>query len=133
VERRVLEDSLPGSLPGERASAAFTRSAACHAASTAAPRRRPNRLPRAPAAARPGYSTTATSWRQQAYIKASNGDQFDAFGFSISLSENGNVLAVGARSEGSAATGINGSQDNATAGAGSGAAYVFRRSGTTWT
>ena len=83
---------------------------------------------------------TGTTWSQQAYIKASNtgeagvGDQFgdgDEFGFSIGLSADGNTLAVGAIGEDSGARGINGDQ-NDNSQLGSGAVYVFTRSGTTW-
>jgi cysteine-rich repeat protein len=70
-------------------------------------------------------------WRQQAYLKASNTDAGDQFGWSISLSADGNTLAVGARGEASAATGIGGGQADNTA-RGSGAVYVFARSGASW-
>ncbi len=65
-------------------------------------------------------------WSQQAYIKASNSDAGDAFGSSIALS--GDTLAVGARLEDSAATGIGGDQSDNSAGA-SGTVYVFTRDG----
>jgi len=87
------------------------------------------------------FTRRGTAWSQQAYIKASNtgeagtdgnfGDG-DQFGFSLSLSDDGNTLAVGANAEDSNATGINGNQqDNSMQSAG--AAYLFVRSGTTWT
>ena len=86
------------------------------------------------------FTRRGTSWTQQAYIKASNtgeagtADAFgdgDQFGFSIALSADGNTLAVGALTEDSAATGINGNQaDNSAQSAG--AVYVFTRTGTTW-
>ena len=70
-------------------------------------------------------------WLQQAYIKASNTDLVDQFGVSISLSANGDVLAVGTTSERSGASGINGDQnDNSLPVAG--AAYVFMRSQGIW-
>lgn len=70
-------------------------------------------------------------WQQQAYIKTSNPDGTDHFGEVVSLSGDGNTLAVGAPREESAATGINGDQsDNSSAGAG--AAYVFVRSSGLW-
>ena len=73
----------------------------------------------------------ATTWRQQAYIKASNSGGNDCFGRSIGLSADGSTLVVGAYAESSSATGINGDQaDNAATYAG--AAYVFTRSNTTW-
>src|SRR5882672_8512177 len=49
----------------------------------------------------------------------------------MSLSADGNTLAVGAIGEDSAATGINGDQADDSA-MGSGAAYVFTRSGSAW-
>ena len=69
------------------------------------------------------------SWSQQAYLKASNADSGDTFGFSVAIS--GDTIVVGARDERSVATGVNGNQgDNQAFQAG--AAYVFVRSGTTW-
>ena len=63
-------------------------------------------------------------WSQQAYIKASNTEFDDQFGHSVDLS--GDTLVVGARSENSAASGVNGDQsDNSLLAAG--AAYVFTR------
>jgi hypothetical protein len=77
------------------------------------------------------FSRTRTTWAQQAYIKASNADAGDQFGWSVALSHDGSTLAVGAQSEGSAATGINGNQaDNSAPDAG--AAYVFVRRGSAW-
>lgn len=75
------------------------------------------------------FTRSGTTWSQQAYIKASNTEEFDQFGFSVALS--GDTLAVGARYEDSNATGINGDQANNSA-LDSGAVYVFTRSGTTW-
>ena len=87
------------------------------------------------------FSRSGTTWTQQAYVKASNTDADDQFGYSVSLSSDGNTLAVGAINEGSNATGIGGNEDNnsTTVGAsypkqsGAGAVYVFSRSDTTWT
>jgi hypothetical protein len=86
------------------------------------------------------FTRTGSTWSQQAYIKASNtgnaaqGDNFaegDQFGYSISLSDDGNTLAVGAIGEDSNATGIDGDQADNSAGQ-SGAAYVFVRNGAAW-
>ena len=86
------------------------------------------------------FTRSGSTWSQQAYIKASNtgqagvGDGFaegDQFGYSMSLSADGNTLAVGAIGEDSAATGINGDQADNMANQ-SGAAYVFVRTGSTW-
>jgi FG-GAP repeat len=86
------------------------------------------------------FTRTGATWNQQAYIKASNtgeagvGDQLgdgDQFGFSIGLSADGNTLAVGAIAEDSGAKGINGDQ-NDNSQQGSGAVYVYTRTGSAW-
>lgn len=38
---------------------------------------------------------SVTTWSQQAYVKASNTEANDLFGMSLSLSADGNTLAVG--------------------------------------
>ena len=68
-------------------------------------------------------------WSQQAYLKASNTDASDGFANSVAISSD--TLVVGAPSEASNATGIDGDQTNGSGGA-SGAAYVFLRSGSVW-
>ena len=79
------------------------------------------------------FSRSETTWNQQAYVKASNTDAGDHFGSSVSLSSDGNTLAVGARGEASKAKGIiDGDEDNNEA-SNAGAVYVFSRSETTWT
>ncbi len=70
-----------------------------------------------------------TTWTQQAYLKASNTDAGDWFGTSVAVSND--TIVVGANGESSAATGVNGDQNDNSA-SGSGAAYVFVRDGTTW-
>jgi hypothetical protein len=85
------------------------------------------------------FTRTGTTWRQQAYLKASNtGDNTseatdgDQFGFSLAISGDGNTIVVGAPTEDSNASGINANQaDNAAVSAG--AVYVFTRTGGTWT
>lgn len=77
------------------------------------------------------YSRNGGTWVQQAYIKASNTEAGDWFGYSVALAGDGNTLAVGAPFEGSAATGVNGNQLNNDAPA-SGAVYVFTRAGNAW-
>jgi trimeric autotransporter adhesin len=78
------------------------------------------------------FTRSGNTWMQQAYVKASNTGANDVFGAAVSLSADGNTLAVGAREEDSAASGIGGNQNDASA-ASAGAAYVFTRSGSTWT
>ena len=77
------------------------------------------------------FTRSGTTWSQQAYVKASNTGATDQFGMSVALSSDGSTLAVGAPHEESAATGIGGNQADNSA-SGSGAVYVFTRSGTTW-
>jgi hypothetical protein len=69
---------------------------------------------------------TAGTWSQQAYIKASNTDGGDRFGWSVAMSGDGSMLATGAPFEGGLATGINGDQANNTASS-AGAVYIFSR------
>ncbi len=72
------------------------------------------------------------AWTQQAYLKASSPDSYDYFGFHLTLSGDGNTLAVGAYNNDSSDTGIQANEvDNGALN--SGAAYVFSRSGTVWT
>jgi len=78
------------------------------------------------------YTRSVSTWSQQAYVKASNTGAGDWFGSAVSLAADGNTLAVGARYEGSSASGVGANQsDNLAVGAG--AAYVFTRSATNWT
>ena len=79
------------------------------------------------------FVRSGSSWTQQAYVKASNTQTEDVFGQSLSLSDDGNTLAVGAPYEDSRATGINGNQTTLEyLNGNSGAVYVFTRSGTNW-
>jgi hypothetical protein len=63
-----------------------------------------------------------TTWQQDAFLKASNSDAGDLFGFSMALS--GDALAVGAYLEDSPAWGVGGNQDDNGA-TDSGAVYIF--------
>lgn len=72
------------------------------------------------------FTSTARSWVQQAYIKASNADPNDLFGIKVVLSADGSTLAVSADWEDSNATGINGNQNDNSA-TNRGAVYVFTR------
>jgi len=62
------------------------------------------------------FTRTGTTWTQQAKLLASDGAYDDSFGYSVSLS--GNTALIGFDNEN---------------GADSGSAYVFTRTGTTWT
>jgi hypothetical protein len=68
-------------------------------------------------------------WSQQAYLKASNTETSDHFGSSVAIT--GNTVVVGADREASNAIGFGGDQNDNSA-SGAGAAYVFSRSGNTW-
>jgi hypothetical protein len=72
------------------------------------------------------FTRSGTVWTQQAYLKASNTGNGDAFGWSVALS--GDTLAVGATGEAS-----DGSSQSNNDLSNAGAAYVFTRSGTKWT
>lgn len=77
------------------------------------------------------FKHTGGNWQQQAYLKASNTGKGDKFGHSLSLSVDGNTLAVGGIWEDSKASGVDGNQaDNSTYK--SGAVYLFKNSGNTW-
>ena len=67
------------------------------------------------------FTRSGSTWTQQAKIQASDKQQDDQFGISVSISGDGNTAIVGARYED---TGV---------GYQIGAAYIFTRSGSTWT
>ncbi|MDH3451696.1 MAG: cadherin-like beta sandwich domain-containing protein, partial [Gammaproteobacteria bacterium] len=67
------------------------------------------------------------NWSQQAYVKASNADADDRFGYRVALSSD--TLAVSAYNEDSASIGIDGDQTDDMA-RDAGAAYVFVRNDT---
>lgn len=70
-------------------------------------------------------------WLEQAYIKASNAEADDAFGYSVSLDSSGDHLAVGAYYESGGAAGVNSDQNNNSATA-AGAVYLFERNEGVW-
>jgi len=72
------------------------------------------------------------TWSQQAFIKPTNTQVNQHFGWTLALSLDGDTLAVGAHFENGGSTGINGDQRDTSA-QDAGAAYVYSRSGTTWT
>ena len=76
------------------------------------------------------FVRSGATWTQQAYLKASNTDAVEYFGYSVAVS--GDTVVVGAYGEDSNATGINGDQSDNSADF-AGAAYVFVRNGATWT
>jgi hypothetical protein len=70
------------------------------------------------------YVRSTGAWVQQAYVKASNTGAADQFGKSVSLSDDGNTLAVGAQLEDGSSTGIDGDQSLQTTSK-SGAVYLY--------
>ncbi|NBX77564.1 MAG: hypothetical protein EBQ92_13515 [Proteobacteria bacterium] len=78
------------------------------------------------------FKRTNTTWAQEAYLKAPNAGSGDRFGFSTAVS--GDTIVVGAHLEASNQTtitnGTTASSNNSLSS--SGAAYVFKRTNTTW-
>jgi len=74
------------------------------------------------------FVRAGTNWSQQAYLKASNAKAGDQF---AKVAVSGDLVAVGAVSEPSKATGVNGDQTDHSAPI-AGSAYVFVRTGTNW-
>ncbi len=78
------------------------------------------------------YRRKGTSWIQEAYLKAPNPDALDYFGTSVAIS--GDTIVVGAPGESSnqntVTNGSTASSNNSATN--SGAAYVFKRTGSTW-
>lgn len=84
------------------------------------------------------FTRSGSTWLQQAYIKASNAGYHNFFGSSVSLSADGNVLAVGAPGEGGMGAGVaadqrqGGVDDAGLPHSDSGAVYVFARVAGAW-
>ncbi len=74
------------------------------------------------------FVCNGANWTQQAYLKPHQVNAFDQFGWSVAVS--GETVVVGARGEDSSTLGVNGTANEDVEG--SGAAYVFVRSGTDW-
>ena len=77
------------------------------------------------------FSRREGVWSAQAFLKAPTPRQGDHFGHRLSLSRDGNVLAVSAVDESSDSVGIDRPQVNARAPS-SGAVFIFTRKGTAW-
>lgn len=79
------------------------------------------------------FEQSASGWQQQAYLKPTENDGYglDAFGSSVSLSEDGGILAVGAPGDASSASGVDGEQNDSSMPY-AGAVYVFVRKGDLW-
>src|SRR5690606_20719947 len=66
------------------------------------------------------FMRSSDIWFQQAKLIASDGENYDLFGWSVSLNADGNTALIGA------------SADNIGTSYNQGSAYVFVRSGITW-
>jgi hypothetical protein len=75
------------------------------------------------------FTRTGGAWSHEAYVKASNTGAGDNFGFHVAMAPD--TLLIGSILEDSAALGVNGNQTDNSA-LDSGAAYVFSRTGGTW-
>jgi trimeric autotransporter adhesin len=80
------------------------------------------------------FTRAGTRWSQQAYIKPSNIETQDAFGVDVALSDDGSTLLVGSLDEDCPATSVNapGCDNDWREDLSMGAAYVFVRTGGTW-
>jgi hypothetical protein len=67
------------------------------------------------------FTLSAGTWTQQQKLLASDASSGDQFGYSVALSADGDTALIGASEEGTSPNSVNG------------AAYVFTRSGGTWT
>jgi hypothetical protein len=65
------------------------------------------------------FTRSGSTWSQQAKLTASDAASNDYFGYSVSISDDGNTAVVGASQEGTTASLA-------------GSAYIFTRSGSTW-
>jgi hypothetical protein len=81
------------------------------------------------------FTRSGSDWAEQARLQASNAERADSFGAWVAISDDGNTMAAGALDEDSFLTNINradqGADDQPTD-TSAGAAYVFTRTGTTW-
>jgi len=78
---------------------------------------------------------TGSTWSHQARIQADNAENGDSLGYSMAISDDGNTIAAGAADEDCLIPGINpaGCDKDQPMDNSSGAAYIFVRTGTTWT
>lgn len=78
------------------------------------------------------FHRAGTTWSQEAFLKAANSDTYDNFGYRVAIA--GDAIVVAANSEDSSQTTCSGGSmppfDNDASG--SGAAYLFTRSASTW-
>lgn len=78
------------------------------------------------------FKRTGKIWEQEAYLKPGSTFINTLFGSSVDLSGDGNTLVIGAPGDASGATTANGDTAQQIDYANTGAAYVFKKSGTSW-
>ncbi|HEY3698579.1 MAG TPA: histidine kinase [Spongiibacteraceae bacterium] len=132
---RVLEDA-DGSgaftqIGGDLTALTYARDIAVHTFNWSAARYQVQACNSAGCATSAALNASSGVLQAIGYFKASNTASGDTFGWTLALSDDGSTLAVGAPSEDSSATGINGSQSN-NGSVDSGAVYVFVNSGSGW-
>jgi hypothetical protein len=76
------------------------------------------------------YTRNGNAWSQQAYVKAANSEGGDLFGYRVALSGDGNTMAVSGYDEDGFGKAPNAIPDNRRGG--SGAIYIFARTGGDW-
>jgi hypothetical protein len=79
------------------------------------------------------FSRENKLWTQQAYLKPGTAYWATRFGYAVDLSADGNLVAIGAPGDASGFTGVNGDATQSPTHMNTGAAYIFKRSGTAWT
>lgn len=75
------------------------------------------------------FSRADIVWSQTAYVKASNTETDDSFGYSVAVSADASTLVVGAIGEDSAAINVDGDPQNNSS-PGSGTVYVYQADNT---
>lgn len=78
------------------------------------------------------YKRTGAAWALESFIKSSNAQAYDLFGFALALSADGNTLAVGAWGESRSGVGVDAHANASSDAYLSGAAYVFTRNTGVW-
>jgi hypothetical protein len=78
------------------------------------------------------FTRSASAWKQESYLKASNADPLDNFGLAVALSDDGDMLLVTAPYEAGNRAGLSAASVNDNDASSSGAAYLFGRSQGVW-
>ena len=79
-----------------------------------------------------GYDESTNRFNEQSYIKAETVGENHYFGWSVDLSDDGNLLAVGSYGDNSPLTGINNPATQTSYSTDVGAVYTYRRAASIW-